>query len=163
MPASPIARTLDIDVMVTCQQAADGSFSPTVTYSVTGTVPDMPGLLADSAGTIDLDNITVASRNDPAYLMAININLTLVPDIRDMHGNLLQAVWASPISRGLRLRNPQGEPPATLQASNVGDMVINIYNENAHRDLQPPQRTYGYAPIVSLPTLGTLINLDPTI
>jgi len=161
-----IPRRLEIDVYVVGQQAADGTFpGAAVSYIATHTIPTMPGLVDFRTGNINLDAITFASRNDPNYLMDIDITYTLRPFMFDMNGNPVQAIFATPTALyGCLLVNPQGKPPKAMSATAINAVKIMVDNDNAEENRPTAERTYGYGLGMILPAFNNyFISLDPTV
>ncbi len=161
-----IPRTLNIDVCVVGQQAADGTFpGATVTYIATHSVPSMPGLVDFRTGNINLDAISMASRNDPNYLMDIDITFTLRPFMFDMNGNPVRAIFATPTPKyGCLLLNPGGNKPNAMSASAINTVKILVDNDNAQENRPTAERTYSYGLGMSLPDYGPyFISLDPSV
>lgn len=170
MPDQPQPRTLAIDVIVTGQQAADGSFpSLSVLYETIASVPPTAGLV-DASGNFALDNIPAngpGGRSDPAYTMAVDTTFTLKSTITDRHGQPVTAVWAYPVDQyGLFVLNPSGKAPDPLHIKRVriSDSQVFLHNGNFHGNMSKAGRTYQYGLGIFLPEFNNeFISLDPTV
>jgi len=166
MPVIATARKLDIDVYVIGQQdAVNGSFGATVTYVAAHMDPPTPGLVDFRTGNINLNAIPLSSRNDPKYLMEIDIIFTLKASIFDKLGNAVPAIFATPTAQyGCLVLNPHGNPPHSMSVSSVSDVKIKLDDDNAEGDRPTADRTYSYGLGIVLPSQDNyFISLDPTV
>jgi hypothetical protein len=83
-------RTLAITVTATSNWFSPGNLGANITYSQTGSNPNMPNVVKRNTGNIDLRHMPKNSK----FTDNVDITLTLDDQITDESGNSLAARWA---------------------------------------------------------------------
>ncbi len=144
----------------------DGGYGGAMTYSQTGSVPDMPGLVQPS-GEID---ISAAPTFDPSvYNATVDITFSLAGDCTLQQGGAVPVAWSPEMSN-----DPAGQPamllmeedrvtPASTNEVEAG-WVPGSNNSQIVVDDKDETKNYYFRPAIVVPALNNYyISCDPPI
>lgn len=145
---------------------SDGGYGGTMRYAITGSNPDMGGIVADT-GEIDIDN---APSYDPdSFNARVDITFTLAGGCTLADGTVVPVSWAPDLSGDLGAMvlmdvDQNGNPTGNAHSDDVEAKWVGANRVQIEVDDKNENKNYYYRPGIVVPALNNYyISVDPPL